>query len=182
MNRKEFFEGTAKMGLGCCALAVFGRLAAAGEPDAASAEKAFVTNWLTDLFEAMDEELDPATKVKLMAACGKGCFRRHSFKTDIARDGKGDVDKLIAAYKRNFEAWRDGGKVHIRFGNVVQSCYCPAARYHPVRPGGMHCECTRATHQAIFETALERPVKVEVVESVRRGAKTCHFIAHLDEV
>jgi hypothetical protein len=178
MNRKEFFAASAKAGFGCCALAVLGRPAAAAG-DAAAQEKTFVTNWLSDLFAAMDEDLDQETKVKLMAACGKGCFARHSFKTDIARDGKGDVDKLLAAYKRNFEVWREGDRVHVRFGEVVKECYCPAARYHPARPGDMHCECTRATHQAIFETALERPVKVEIVETVRRGAKTCHFIAHL---
>lgn len=178
MNRKEFFAASAKAGLGCCALAVLGAPAAA-ETDAASEEKAFVTNWLTDLFEALDSDLDPDMKVKLMAACGKGCFRRHAFKTDIARDGKGDLDKLLAAMKRNFEVWRDGDVVHVRFGAEVKQCFCPAARYHPVRPHDIHCECTRATQQAIFETALERPVKVEIVESVRRGSKTCHFIAHV---
>jgi hypothetical protein len=175
MNRKEFFAQTA--GLGCCALAVFGSTPAQADP--ASEEKEFVTNWLTDLFEAMDRELDEAAKVKVMAGCGIGCFRRHSFKTDIAKQGKGDLDKLLKAYQKNFEAWREGDLVHIRFGAVSTQCYCPAARYHPVRAHDMHCECTRATHQAIFETAPKRPIKVEVVESLRRGGKTCHFIAHL---
>lgn len=179
MNRKEFFAATAKAGFGCCALAVLGRSAGAETPDAASQEKTFVTNWLTDLFEAMESDLDQETKVKLMAACGKGCFRRFSFKTDIARDGKGDLDKLLTAYKRNFEVWREGDTVHVRYGPANQQCFCPVGRYHPARPNDMHCECTRATHQAIFETALERPVKVEVVSSVRRGGPTCHFIAHV---
>jgi len=177
MNRKEFFAQTAKAGLGCCALAVLGSLPAKADP--ASEEKEFVANWLTDLFEAMDRELDPAAKVKVMAGCGKGCFRRHAFKTDIAKQGHGDLDKLLQAYKKNFEVWREGDVVHVRYGAVSNICYCPAARYHPVREHDLHCECTRATHQAIFETALERPVPVEVVESLRRGGKTCHFIARL---
>jgi hypothetical protein len=183
MNRKEFFAASAKAGLGCCALAVMGRAAAASDADTAAAaqEKEFVTNWLTDLFEAMDTGLDQETKVKLMAACGKGCFLRHSFKTDIARDGKGDVDKLLKAYSRSFEVWRQGDLVHVRFGPEVRKCFCPVSQYHPRRPHDMHCECSRATHQAIFETALGRPVKVEILESVRRGDKTCHFRAHLSE-
>lgn len=178
MNRKEFFAAGA--GLGCCALAVLGGKAGAAETAAApDPDKEFVTNWLTDLFEAMDGELTPEMKVKIMAGAGRGCFRRHSFKTDIARDGKGNLENLIKAYQKNFEVWRDGDVVHVRYGAEVKQCYCPAAKFHPVRPHDMHCECTRATHQAIFETALERPVKVEVVESVRRGGKTCHFIAHI---
>jgi predicted hydrocarbon binding protein len=63
----------------------------------------------------------------------------------------------------------------------VRKCFCPVSQYHPRRPHDMHCECSRATHQAIFETALGRPVKVEILESVRRGDKTCHFRAHLSE-
>lgn len=172
MNRKEFF---ASAGAGCCALALFG--VSHAETSEVDQEKEFVKNWLTDLFEALDTELDQATKVKVMAGCGVGCFRRHSFKTDIARLGKGNIDNLLAAYKKNFEVWREGDQVHVRYGAVSKLCYCPAARYHPVRPNDMHCECTRATHQAVFETALERPIKVEVVESLRRGGKTCHFVA-----
>jgi hypothetical protein len=48
----------------------------------------------------------------------------------------------------------------------------------PPKPDDLHCECTRTTHQSIFETALGRPIKVDVVETLRRGGKTCHFVAH----
>jgi hypothetical protein len=177
MDRKQF--------LGCCALVILD----SADADAASAqtvetrpseaerEKQFVTNWLTDLFDAIDVELDEATKVKLLAGCGRACFSRFSFKQDIARLGKGSVEKLLEAYKKNFEVWQDGGTVHVRYGATNKQCYCPAARYHAAKPNDVHCECTRATHQAIFETALERPVKVSVVESLRRGGKTCQFTA-----
>ena len=39
---------------------------------------------------------------------GADAFRRFQFKQDIAAKGKGSVDKLIEAYKSNFEVWRDG--------------------------------------------------------------------------
>ena len=170
MDRKEFFQ--------CCALAVLGGEAQAAAPDQ-DQEKDFVKNWMADLFETMDRELDPATKVKIMAGCGRGCFRRFSFKSDIAKLGKGSIENLLTAYKKNFEVWREGDLVHVRYGAENKQCYCPAARYHPVLPNDMHCDCTRATHQTIFETALERPIRVEVVESLRRGGKTCHFVAHV---
>jgi hypothetical protein len=181
MDRKEFFTASVKGTLGCCALALFEEAASAQAPARSEAdrEKQFVTNWLEDLFDSMYAELDEKTRVRVMAGCGRGCFRRHQFKQDIARLGKGNVDALIEAYKKNFEVWRDGALVHIRFGAINKQCYCPAARFHPVRPHDAHCECTRATHQAIFETALGRPIQVEVVESLRRGGITCHFIAHV---
>jgi hypothetical protein len=169
--------------LGCCALALFeGKASGQVEPAKApevDPEKVFVKNWMEDLFNAMDRELDEKTKVKVMAGCGQGCFRRHQFKRDIAELGKGSVDALLAAYKKNFQVWREGDLVHVRYGAVNKQCYCPAARYHPVQPHDMHCECTRATHQAIFETALGRPIDVRIVESLRRGGTTCHFEARV---
>ena len=38
----------------------------------------------------------------------RGCFRRHKFKTDIAEAGRGDIDKLMAAYRKNFGISREG--------------------------------------------------------------------------
>jgi hypothetical protein len=181
MNRKEFFDVSVTSIVGCCGLAVLGSPGPAQAADQTDAdrEKDFVKNWMEDLFDTMYAELDEKTRVKLMAGCGRGCFRRFEFKQQIARLGAKDVDRLLEAYKRNFEVWREGKLVHIRYGAVNKQCYCPAARYHPVKPKDMHCECTRATHQTIFETALERTVPVKIVESLRRGGTTCHFVAEV---
>ncbi len=181
MDRKEFLTTSVKGTLGCCAFALFADTAPAqtAKPPEADPEKEFTRNWMEDLFDSMYKELDEPTRVKVMAGCGRGCFRRFQFKQDIAKQGKGSVEALLEAYKKNFEVWREGGLVHVRYGAVNRQCYCPAARYHPARPRDMHCECTRATHQTVFETALERPVKVEIVDSLRRGGPTCHFVAHV---
>jgi hypothetical protein len=181
MDRKQFFVTSVKGAVGCCALALFDGVARAqaAEQTAADPEKIFTQNWMEDLFDTMYQDLDEKTRVQLMAGCGRGCFRRFAFKQEIARLGKGNVDRLLEAYKHNFEVWRDGTLVHIRYGRVNKQCYCPAARYHPAKPNDMHCECTRATHQTIFETALERPVPAKIVETLRRGGTTCHFVADI---
>ena len=185
MNRKDFFRGSLALSAcaGCFLLPANNLIASETLPDDDEKyknllqEKEFIQNWLSDLIGTIETELDEATKVKLMAGCGRGCFNRHKFKSDIAVKGKGDLDKLIEAYKNNFEVWKEGNTVHIRYGEVSQGCYCPAAKFRPAKPNDLHCECTRATHQAIFETALGRPVEVKILESVRRGNKTCHFLA-----
>jgi hypothetical protein len=188
MDRKRFLCSTLQLGLGSCALtSLAGAVAPASSaaadcPDAlkaALAERDFVLNWLTDLLDTAETVLDEPTRIKLVEGCGRGCYRRHQFKQDIAQAGAGDVDKLIAAYKKNFEIWRKGDLVHIRYGETSPLCYCPAAKNRPPKPHDLHCECTRTTHQTIFETALGRPFKVDVLESLRRGGKTCHFLVHL---
>lgn len=190
MNRSEFIRRTSQLACGSCLALLAGSRAAAGEPPGAApttpvdealrqarAENAFTANWLTDLFEAIDREVDPAVKLRLMQACGRGCFQRHQFKQDIANAGRAGVEPLLAAYRKNFGIEREGDLVHIRYGG---GCYCPAARHRPAKPDDLHCECTRFTHEAIFSTALGRPIRVELRESVRRGQTACHLVAHLN--
>jgi hypothetical protein len=186
MNRKDF---ALKLGLlGVCPM-VIQQLSASGLPlpaqdqddkyKALLDQKQFVENWLADLLDSMEKNTDRATCEKIVGGCGVACYERHQFKKDIAIAGKGDLDKLIAAYKKNFEIWKEDDKVHIRYGEVSKQCYCPAANYRASKPDDIHCECTRNTHKAVFEAALGRPFRVEVTESLRRGGKTCHFIVYL---
>ncbi|HEY5551942.1 MAG TPA: hypothetical protein VIK52_08635, partial [Opitutaceae bacterium] len=121
MKRSEFLRTSASLACASCATLVLGAPGAGAETAAAASEKAlkqaqgenaFTNNWMTDLFAAIDTEVDPATKLKLMQACGRGCFARHKFKQDIAEAGKVDLEKLIEAYRKNFGIERVGDDVH----------------------------------------------------------------------
>lgn len=63
---------------------------------------------MNDLLDTAQATLPREFQVKLMEGCGRGCFRRHEFKRAIAERGKGDVERLLAAYQESFEAWREG--------------------------------------------------------------------------
>jgi hypothetical protein len=179
MDRKHFLK------VGCCAIAALaGRPASVAETEAPArndGELTFIQNWVTDLMAALDSHLDDTTKIRLMSECGRGCYRRFQFKQDIAAKGRGNVDKLIAAYKSNFEVWREGeNKVHIRYGAVNKNgCFCPAAKYRPGNPNDIQCYCTRASHQAIWENALGKTIGIDILQTVRRGDPTCHFLVNL---
>ena len=177
MDRKEFLR------MGCCSFVFLGSLTskpAIAEQPSCDERLTFIQNWVGDLMASIDSELDEATKIKVLSNCGKACFQRFQFKKDIAARGKGSPDKLVEALKQNFEAWREGDTVHVRYGAVNKyGCYCPAANYRPGKPNDIHCYCTRAMHQAIWEAALGRPIRVDILETVRRGDPTCHFLVHL---
>jgi hypothetical protein len=142
-------------------------------------ENEFIQNWLSDLLDAMDAELDRPTRERLMEACGRGCFLRHAFKRELAAQGRGSLEKLIAAMQNNFEVWKAEDGVHILYGETAVRCYCPVQPGRTGYPDELHCNCTRATHQAIFAAALGRPVEVKIIETLRRGGKTCHFVAEV---
>jgi len=92
MDRKEF------LWKGCCGLVALA--AADGSAQSSSADGAeqpkpcdvndlnFIRNWVTDLMDTIDTEVDEATKIKLLSGCGRGCYRRHQFKQDIATKAK----------------------------------------------------------------------------------------------
>jgi hypothetical protein len=186
MDRKSFSQKLALLGI--CPFVIQNLSASVTETEslfqddkleALRSQKQFVENWLSDLLDSIDKNLDRETQEKIVGNCGKACFNRFQFKKDIAIAGSGDLDKLIESYKKNFEIWKDGDTVHIRYGEVSSNCYCPAANYRTPKHNDIHCECTRNTHKTIFETALGRPFRVDVAESLRRGGKTCHFIVYL---
>jgi len=179
MERNVFLQYL--VGLGACPLMLANVNAHAARPAVnevnPATEPTFIENWLSDLLNTMDKTLDRETQEKLLAGCGRGCFDRHAFKQDIAAKGKGNFDELLKAYHEFFEAWVEDDKFHIRFGETSSRCYCPVVQNIKPKPNDIHCECTRATQQAILETAFGRPVNVEIVETLRRGGKTCHFVA-----
>jgi hypothetical protein len=142
-------------------------------------EKSFIQNWLTDLLDAVENLLDREQQIRLFEMCGQGCYKRFSFKQELALQGNGSLESLINAYQQYFEIWQADDGVHIRYGKTSPGCYCPAARFRPPGSRDLHCECTRMTHQVIFTTALKKPVEIAIVETLRRGGTTCHFIAHL---
>lgn len=185
MNRLEFLKTARNAACTACAALVLTETKsfAAATPTPvdellkeARDENAFTKNWLSDLFETIDAECDPATKMKLIEGCGRGCFRRHKFKTDLAEKGRGNLERLLEAYRENFNVSLEDRVVHIRYSD---RCFCPAAKGRPFRKDDLQCECTRASHQAIFEAALGKRFRADVAESIRRGGKTCHIRVYL---
>ncbi len=174
MERKEFLK------LGCCGLVALASGSAGAEGPTCEGNLSFLHNFLSELMESIEREPEEATKIRLLSGCGKACFKRYKFKTDIAEKGKGNVDRMVEALKANFEAWRENDTVHVRYGAVNKNgCYCPAANYRPAKANDIHCYCTRAMHAAMWEAAMGRPIKVDIVQTVRRGDPTCHFLVHL---
>lgn len=126
MNRKDFFCSSlsASVCAGCFLLPASSVIASVSSLNVDEKylqllqEKEFIQNWLSDLISTIEYELDESTRLNLLAGRGQGCFHRFKFKSDIAEKGKGDLNKLIEAYRTNFEVWKEGNAIHIRYGEV----------------------------------------------------------------
>lgn len=139
-------------------------------------QSGFAQRWVRDLVESMDEHLDQDTKVRLMESCGRACARAQA--VTAARACEGDLEQLLSTLGRwigSENVQKDGDAVHV----VYQRCFCPLMGDEAIEVPGTYCLCSRGWLKEMFETVVARPVEVELVESIKRGADQCRFTVRL---
>ena len=184
MKRKEFFKKAVQMGLATGSMMLVKGKKAQAQSSEKKAEKQesknrpqrFKEEWLKSLLKHMDEQFDEKTKVKLMEACGRDCARRGAIR--MAEASKGDVGKLVntlAKYLGKENSRLEGKTVHLAYSK----CLCELVADGPERLSDTYCFCSKGWVLEMFETAAQRPVRVELLQSIRRGAPSCKFLIEL---
>lgn len=93
-----------------------------------------------------------------------------------------DVDAEIDSFLQVHEIGENvasGGKAKItRDGNsatlvIEGGCVCPLVKKLDIEPTPNHCLCTLHHLRHVYETVLDRPVRVELLETCLRGGKSC---------
>jgi predicted hydrocarbon binding protein len=97
---------------------------------------------------------------------------------------RGDVEgfaKLVKQGASGYDVTWDREKGVITMASAERTdCFCPLiSRLQNTPP--VVCNCTLGWNQHTWETILERPVRVEVKETVLRGGKRCVFEIHLPQ-
>jgi hypothetical protein len=195
MDRKEFLKKSLQCAAGagglvllsgpmCCgAMAKDAPPAVDPEDQKIHQQYQFVSNWTGDLLGAMDKELDEATWIKLMDACGAACY--HRFKEFITKEAGNDMEKLIQIYR---DRWVHDPESVKRKGDIIEityrisdpnRCTCPVSYLRPPKGSEMRCHCSAGSIKAIFSAVAGRPLKVDLVKSARRGDGMCRFHVHL---
>lgn len=197
MNRKQFLVQLAGYGAVAAALPVLAPCCAAAATlrtaESASAEgtpigerMAFAQTWAKRMMDNIDGELDEPTRVRLMQANGRSCFRGAGFKPF-----PGGVDAFIEAVRK----WAGPGPSPIRReGEIVYFdyvrnpaglkvadgwCLCPLVEKGPEGLSGTFCECSVGYVAEMFTGVAGKPVRVELLESLKRGGRGCRFKIHL---
>jgi hypothetical protein len=146
----------------------------------------FAQEWTQRLMQEVDTVLGADAGKKLMRSCGRSCFL-HSF--GVRPEGKpqpGALDAFVEATgRKDPEIRREGDTVHYQYGSTHGSpyglspadgiCLCPLVETLEGPLSATYCECSAGYVKELFERLTDRPVAVEVVESVRRGGKVCRF-------
>lgn len=198
MNRKDFLAKAAQLGAGCCGVSLFGTgvlaarqappaapslappsSAAPPTPDGKRVEWARV--WARRFFDVLDQELDEPTRRRILQRNGEVCHQgaRRGSKPRVVT-----IEEMVAAI-----AGEDGPESIRREGDVIfftymkrlggvpvaGHCLCPLVEDSPPGLSGTFCECSVGYVRDMFRTSLGRKVKVDLLESLKRGGKACRF-------
>ena len=144
----------------------------AAPPSRCEGQAEFGRRLLTRFMADMDAQLDEPRRVALMEARGRSCARMGPMR--VAQAHKGNLDAFIADFGRH--AGPDGLR---REGNVVKvkypTCYCPLASEIKEALSPTYCNCSVGWLKQMYETVTEKPVRVEVLETIKRGGQACRF-------
>ena len=178
MDRKEFFRASLGMGAACVgASRSEAEDAQAAPPLTPCEERAdFARIWVKRFMDNFDEQVGVSKRLLLMEARGRSCARGGA--VGVAKACNGDVDKLVTV----MAGWL--GKENVRCeGSVVRvaydRCLCPMVA-DVKEISGTYCDCSRGWLKEMFEAAGGKSVKVEVLETIKRGGSACRFTVHLE--
>jgi predicted hydrocarbon binding protein len=133
--------------------------------------------WVETLMCTLEILVDEDKRAGLMESCGRACALHHGDieKARAIKDNAGQIDDLLDRLNQQIlwcGSWvRDGDTIT----SVCERCGCPLVREGLVKLSPTFCVCSRGWVKAVFETALERPVEVELEQAIGRGDPVCRF-------
>ena len=183
MNRKQFLRNCAS---GLCACAAIALPGTAGLPanEATKSEDwrlPFVRKRYARMLEILSRRM------------GEGALNETLFELGAFCSGLGD--ETILKFRGNLEGYRQAVKQSVSGDNITfdwdegvitmasderTDCFCPLISCFNHTPQ-VACNCSLGWQQHTWETLLQKPVKVELKESVLRGARRCVFQIRVGE-
>lgn len=172
MKRNDFLKAC---GAGVCSCGVWGLLApnsAAADDNPSKQQLDAARERFAKLLSIMRENLDDATRLKILERLGRECARDYSA---LFQKYRGDLQGFLAKIKT---AWierteYDENSGILRLIGKPSPCVCPLAKAG--RTPAEFCDCTLGWQKAAFSAVLGKPVTAEIEESVLRGGSRCSF-------
>jgi hypothetical protein len=158
----------------------------------ASSSPLIMARWVKGAMERLDRLVDNETRIRIMENCGYNCALVNKSviqRAKTRRKKHKSVDEFLESEQRKPPA----GMRMTREGDLIYQFYTPSSFSRPMRcycsllrglltndiVSATYCHCGKAFAQRYWENILERPVKVDLLQSCVSGAKECKFAIHL---
>jgi hypothetical protein len=155
-------------------------------------DKKRIAQWVKGAMERLDTLVDEKTRVQAMQNCGYNCAKiNHKAieKAVVRRKRYASTDDFLAAEQQNP---MKGTKLACE-GNILYQSYTPQTFTRPLRcycglfrglpPEDTisltYCNCSKGFVEKYWEAILQKPVKVDLLQSAISGATECKFAIYL---
>jgi hypothetical protein len=155
-------------------------------------DKVKVARWVKGAMERLEVSADDKARVRIMQNCGYNCAKKNHkiIERAMARREKfASIDDFLADEQRNPMK----GTGLAREENILYQYYTPRAFTRPMRCycsllrglpaeetlSPTFCNCSKGFVEKYWEAVLQRPVKVDLIQSAISGAKECKFAIYL---
>jgi hypothetical protein len=155
-------------------------------------DKKKIAQWVKGAMERLDASVDEKTRVQAMQNCGYNCAKKNHKVIERAmgrRKKYTSTDDFLAAEQQNP---MKGTKL-AREGNMLYQSYTPQSFTRPMRcycglfkglptedtVSLTYCNCSKGFVEKYWEAVLQKPVKVDLLQSAISGANECKFAIHL---
>lgn len=145
----------------------------------------FAEGWIKKFMDAVDSTLDKDTRKRLMMANGKACYLAWIAET------KQQIQPITLEQFTNWIKTRctdgsyrvEGNAILFQYMSAAETgqaaaegaCLCPMVENKPQGLSSTYCDCSVGYVKVMHEMLLNRPVEVELVDSVLKGGKRCKF-------
>ena len=171
MDRKEFLQ---KMCFASgCLLFFRGTTLGSAKQQRTDAEQKFFEDWISSWLKNLVDQFGEEESIKFMEACGRDCADRNGG-VATAEKYKGNVGGLVeklAEFLGKENCYLKDNVVRMK----LTSCSCPIVSKGPERLHGIFCHCSLANVEKFFSVAAGKPVKAELLQSVKRGNLCCEY-------
>lgn len=179
MNRKEFIKSFCICGAcSCMAFPLFGT----NQDTKDSTDKKirelgqkiqFMQTRMAKFINILDKKMDEADLNKVLEGLGIECSNEYeTYYKKYTDNLEGFLQMAKDAWDMNFKHDKEN-KVITVIGKKTTRCFCPFVKKSLMSPD--FCNCSLGWQQHTFSTLIGKPVKVEIIESVLRGGKSCSF-------
>lgn len=157
-----------------------------------STGKPKIAVWTKKVVDKLDKLVNKKDRIKIMEKCGYNCSKVNSRVIDNILKKRKKFDTLEDFLRAEEKNPHPGTKLEYK-GNIIYQYYTPGNFTRPMRcycslfrglpkeqkVSITYCHCSKAFVSKYWEAILEKPVKVELLESAISGSQVCKFAIYI---
>ena len=142
-------------------------------------------DWWKLAVERLEKGVGNEKAVEVMKSCGRKCCGQGIRKTAKRLKNESKTMQEFLEKASTYEVKEGEIEYTLKDKNTIigifNRCFCGQVKQTKVPfENNTYCQCSAEFHKQFFEAALEKPIRVDLVQSIISGAKTCKFIMHIE--